>query len=390
MDNTDILIAGGGLAGVSLALLLCHHTDFSVTLVEAVELPPPGDTPFTPSFDARGTALTQGSLLTYQQLGLFDAIMENAAPIDLVDVSTRGYLGRTQMQAAEEGVAQLGAVIENRRLGRILLQALYAQPRIQLVMPNKVAQATRLESGYHVTLDDGQEAQCRLLVVADGARSHTRELLGISAHHDHTGEAALTANIAIDKPHQGRAFERFIKSGPLAFLPLPDERMAMVWTGRNSVIDELAALPEAELLARVQEESQLLDISVTRIGKKVAYPLILTQTAAQAIPYAVVVGNAAHTLHPVAAQGFNLTLRDLANLAETLAGAAHPGKLSVLQQYVDKRQVDQAVIKRFSHLLPDLFRVQFGPFAHARQLGLVGLSVLPGLRHKLARRAMGL
>src|SRR5690606_35735209 len=139
-------------------------------------------TPFTPSFDARSSALSQGSLLIYETLGLLDDIRANAAPISLVDVSTRGYLGKVELRADEEGVSQLGAVIEHRRLGRILLNAVHQEPRIHLLFPHKVTATRRQTDGYGVTLDDGSELACRLLVVADGARSQTRELLGIAAH----------------------------------------------------------------------------------------------------------------------------------------------------------------------------------------------------------------
>lgn len=390
--QTDILIVGGGLAGASLALLLCQRTSFSVTLVEAVTLPPADTTPFTPSFDARSSALSQGSLLTYAKLGLLDEILANAASIARVDVSTRGYLGKTELRADEEGVERLGAVIENRRLGRILLNAVRQQPRIQLLFPHKLTTATRLTDGYGVILDDGSELACRLLVVADGAYSKTRELLGIAAHHADSGEAALVLNVALAAgcDHQGVAYERFLDSGPLAFLPQTDARMAVVWTGKKAFVDELAALSDDAFLQRLQTQAAPLNIAVSGIGERVHYPLITTHSAAQAIPFAVVVGNAAHTLHPVAAQGFNLTLRDLDCLADCLAAADAPGELALLEQYVQARQTDQALIGRASSLLLEAFRVQFAPFAHARQLGLMALSVLPNLRSRFARRAMGL
>jgi 2-octaprenyl-6-methoxyphenol hydroxylase len=388
---TDILIVGGGLAGASLALLLCRQTNFSVTLVEAVNLPPADTTPFTPSFDARSSALSQGSLLIYERLGLLDDILANAAPISLVDVSTRGYLGRVELRAEEAGVPQLGAVIENRRLGRILLNAVHQQPRIRLLFPHRVTAAARQTDGYVVTLDDGSELACRLLVVADGARSQTRELLGIAAHHEDSGEAALVLNVAlaVGCEHQGRAWERFLDTGPLAFLPQTDNRVAVIWTGKKVFVDELAALPDEAFLARLQEQATMLGLHVSALGERVHYPLVTTHSAAQAIPFAGVVGNAAHTLHPVAAQGFNLTLRDLDCLAACLAGANHPGELALLEGYVQQRQIDQALIGRASGFLLDVFRVRFAPFAHARQLGLLAMSVLPGLRSRFARRAMG-
>lgn len=391
MKKTDVLIVGGGLAGASLALLLCHHTDFSVTVVEAADLPLPPIEPLTTSFNARSTALSQGSMLIYQKLGLHDSLMAAAASIMEVDVSTRGYLGQTRMTAAETGVAQLGAVVENRYLGRVLLDALYRQPRIALLSPCQVSGMTRCEDGYQVELNDGQSFFCRLLVAADGARSATREQLGIAAHHQDTGERAVVVNVALadDQPHQGVSYERFLETGPLAFLPLTDNRMTVVWTGKQAFVNELLALSDDDFLQQLQEQATLLGIKIARLGTRGHYPMILTQAAAQAIPFAVVVGNAAHALHPVAAQGFNLTLRDLDCLARCLEGRAHPGDLAVLEQYVRLREGDQALIREGSNLLLELFKVKFAPVAHARQAGLTGLSLLPGLRKAFARRAMG-
>lgn len=396
MITTDILIAGGGLAGASLALLLAERTDFTITLVEAANLPAVSEAPLTPSFNARSTALSQGSLQIYQQLGMLEALLAEAGLIRQVDVSTRGYLGQTRLRAEEVDEPQLGAVIENRYLGKLLLQRIHDCDAINLLVANKVTAARRLESGYQVTLAAGEELSCRLLVVADGARSSTRELLGIAAHHEDTGEAALVVNVKLKAAHQGIAYERFLDTGPLAFLPLSGEtkqsedRMTVVWTGKKVLIDELMELSDANFMARLQEQARLLKLPIEMLGKRSNYPMILTQSTAQCSPFAVVVGNAAHTLHPVAAQGFNLTLRDLDCLSQCLVGEAHPGKLSVLNGYLRQRESDQSLIKRASGQLPDLFRVSFPPFAHARQLGLVALATMPTLRQSFTRRAMGL
>ncbi len=389
-QTTDILIAGGGLGGISLALLLAAHTDYTVTVVEAHNLPEPSDEPFTPSFDARKIALSQGSLAVYESVGLLDELLANSADITTVDVSTKGYFGRTQIRADEEGVPRLGATIESRRLGRLLLTAAHQADAITLLSPRKITAAKRLEAGYAVTLDDDSQYQCRLLVAADGARSTTRDLLGISVHHHDTGEAALVLNATTNQPHNGIAYERFLDTGPLAFLPMSDERMAVVWTGAKALIDELAALSGDDFMARLAPEAELLHLSLSTPGKRAQYPLITSQSTAQVIPHAVIVGNAAHSLSPVAAQGLNLTLRDLDCLVRHIKAADNPGDLAVLEAYLAERETDQALVARFSGSLSRLFSTRFAPVAHGRQLGLVALSMFPGLRHRFARRAMGL
>lgn len=392
---SDIVIVGGGLAGASLAQLLGQQTKFSVTLVEAFTLPAEDAPTLAADFDARSTALTAGSLDIYQQLGLLDDLLAESADITLVDVSIRGYLGRTQLKAEEVQRSRLGACIESRRLGRLLLDSVRRQGNTRLLSPHKVTQLVRLDDGYRVVLDDATELRCRLLVVADGARSTTRGLLGIAGHHDDSGEAALTLNVALNGSHQGQSFERFLDSGPLAFLPLPPasdgdaERMTVVWTGKRELIDELMALSGDAFAQRLREQAALLDIDIQTLGKRASHPLVASHSAAQAIPFAVVVGNAAHALHPVAAQGFNLSLRDLDCLVSHLADAANPGDLDVLEAYVAERRLDQAIIGRASRWLPEIFRVRLAPFAHARQLGLVGMALLPGVRRAFTRRAMG-
>lgn len=390
LEKTDILIAGGGLAGASLALLLCRYTDFSVTLVEAAPFAKPSNDPLTPSFDARKLALAASSLATFEQLGLLPQLLAQSADILEVDVSTKGHLGQVRLTSAEMQVPRLGAVIESRRLGRLLLDSVFAEPRIRVLAPERVEQLTRRTDGYEVRLKGGANWHCRLLVVAEGAQSTTRDLLGIAAHHQDTGEAALVLNVAVETAPDGVAFERFLPTGPLAFLPLPEQRLAVVWAGKQAEVQRLAALDDAAFLAALQTEAEPLGIHIASLGQRAHYPLVTSHSAAQAIPHAVVVGNAAHALHPVAAQGFNLSLRDLDTLAQTLAGASDPGELALLEQYVAARQSDQVSVGLASSGLLSLFRVQFAPFAHARQLGMMAFSLLPGLRRSFTRRAMGL
>jgi|TARA_R110002073_G_scaffold68403_2_gene170024 2-octaprenyl-6-methoxyphenol hydroxylase len=387
--STDIVIIGGGLAGAALALLLRKRRAVSVTLVEAVPLPISNEVPFTPSFDARSTALSAGTLAIFSQLGIVDALLPYAADIDVVHVSRRGRPGFAEISASEENLSRLGAVVENRWLGRVLLNAVRADSGITVIAPDKAVALTRLEAGYKVCLESGTELVCRLLVAADGAESKTRDMLGVGAEHHDTGHAALIANIGLSQPHKGRAYERFVEDGPLAMLPMTDDRSALIWTGPRARIEHLLALSATDFLAQVQEQFGQRLGTLKSAGERVTYPLILTRTFAQALPHAVIVGNAAHTLHPVAGQGFNLTLRDLHLLADKVCAAPNIGELAPLQAYVDARVSDQALISRVSHWLPSFFRIQTGAVSHLRQLGLIAFDMLPAVRSRFARKAMG-
>lgn len=388
-EPAGILIIGGGMAGAALALLLRHRGAPSVTLVEAMAMPDP-DQPLSPSFDARRTALAAGTLDALEELGLLEELLTRAADILTVHVSRAGRPGVTRLRADEEGVPRLGAVMENRWLGQVLLRGLKRDDRIRVIAPDRVVSLRREPEGYVATLESGAELATPLLVVADGARSRTRDMLGIAAHHEDTGEDALIANVLTDKPHEGLAFERFTDQGPLALLPLTEGRMAVVWTGPRRYVDELAEAPDEQLLDHLQSHFGSHMGGFHRLGERSRYPLMLTRAVAQAIPGAVVVGNAAHTLSPVAAQGFNLTLRDLVALADRVATAPNPGDMALLRDWEEARRLDQVTVAAFSKGVGKLFRRCGGPLAHGRQLGLMALDLLPGPRHLFARRAMGL
>lgn len=388
------LIVGGGMAGAALALLLRHHGAPAVTLVESHAMAA-GEAPDTPSFDARSTALSAGSLAILDALGLQDAVLENAAGIDTVHVSRRGRLGLARLTAEEQQLPRLGAVVENRWFGHVLLAAVAHDPAITLRAPASLTGIRRTTEGYEATVDNGEAGPTEtlhtpLLIAADGARSRTRDWLGISARHQDIGHDALIANLGLAEPHRGQAFERFLDEGPLALLPLPGERMALVWTGPRDQVDAWMALDDDAFLGALRERLGATMPRLTRVGERARYPLVLSEACAQAVPFAAVVGNAAHTLHPVAGQGFNLTLRDLELLARRVGGEAEPGRLALLEQWAADRRADQSQIGHASRWLPELFRVRQPLFAHSRQLGLLALDLLPTARQRFARRAMGL
>ncbi|KAF0804607.1 oxygenase [Alcanivorax xiamenensis] len=389
MNPNGPLIVGGGMAGALLALLLRHHGCPSVTLVESHPLPAEAP-PETPSFDARSTALSAGSLKVLEQLGLLAPLLERAASINEVHVSRQGRLGLTRMLAEEHRLPRLGAVVENRWLGYLLVSALYRDDAIEVRAPDGVEAARRVSDGYIAKFNDGGERHTPLLIAADGANSRTRDWLGITARQQDIGHDALIANVAVAEPHKGRAFERFLDDGPMALLPLPDQRMALVWTGPRDQVDAWMAMDDTQALDALHQRMGAAPPALTAIGERHRYPLVLTEACAQAVPFGAVVGNAAHTLHPVAGQGFNLSVRDLAALAEAVGGTAHPGELACLSRWQQARRADQAWVTQASRQLPEWFRVRQPLFAHSRQLGLLALDLLPGPRRDFARRAMGL
>lgn len=396
-----ILIVGGGMAGASLALLLAQRSTHRVTLVEQAALAI--DTfPDTPSYDARSTALALGSAEIFSALGVWKTLAPYAAPIRHISISHQGKFGSARLDAADEGVAALGFVAENRHIGFALLAALRATG-VELRAPMRVAGAQRKGAGWSVELADGAQTDADLLVIADGVHSILRQALGIAVDSHDYGHTALVANLSAREPHAGVAFERFTRDGAIALLPLVSEqlgdrerdshRLALVWSAPTARAQELLALPEREFIAQLDDATGGRLGGITKVGVRNIYPLVRRVAVEQAVPGAVLVGNAAHLLHPVAGQGFNLTLRDLAVLADTLAQAERQnefiGDMTVLQRYVDARAHDQQLTAGLSHRLPQVFGNDNPLLSGGRDLGLLAFDLIAPLKREFARQTMG-
>jgi 2-octaprenyl-6-methoxyphenol hydroxylase len=233
----------------------------------------------------------------------------------------------------------------------------------------------------------------RLLVAADGGRSAIRERLGIPQHQFAYGHHAVIANVTPSLPHNGVAYERFTDSGPLALLPMTGNRCGLVWTVRDADLDGVLALDDRAFLAGLQQRFGFRLGRLGAVGRRSHYPLELRLAQTQVLERVAIIGNAAHTVHPIAGQGFNLGIRDVAALADTLIDAHHHGRdlgsLDVLQPYADGRRRDHRTVALATDVLARLFVNPLAPLRLARNLGMVALDTLPPLKHALARAAMG-
>ena len=389
MSRVQLAIIGGGLVGASLALALqegARQRGWRIVLIEPFA---PGNS-YQPSYDARSSALSYGTRQIYERLGLWPALSARAEPIRQIHVSDRGRFGATRLSAESEGVPALGYVVENAWLGQCLWQALDAEV-VEWRCPAEVTALQALGDGYRLTLNDGSQLDCDLAVLADGGRSGLREQLGIAVKTTPYGQNALIANISTAEAHQGQAFERFTDEGPMALLPLSENRSALVWTRQGGDAQRLAALPEREFLAELQLVFGYRLGALTQVGARYLYPLSLVEASEQVRPHLVVLGNAAHSLHPIAGQGYNLSLRDTLALAEALLDSpATPGDFSVLQDYLQRQRLDQQMTVGFSDQVTRLFSTAQPLLVAGRNLGLLGLDLLPPAKHWFARQAMGL
>ena len=393
--EADVLIVGGGLAGSTLAHALAQ-TPLTTVLVEARD---PSQLE-QPSFDGRATALANGSQRILASLGLWDRVAADAEPIRSIHISEFGRFGAARIHAQEEGVPALGYTLENRILGGTLWQALDAADGFTCLAPAKLSSLTVGEERVEAEVITAQERLslvAKVVVAADGANSQVRRELAIAAHEDRYEQQAIILNCATELPHAGRAFERFTPDGPLAFLPLSANRVAVVWTRSHEEASRVATLEDDVFGRELQAAFGYRLGRITRIGSRTAYPLTRLRSAAVIGSRAVLIGSAAVNLHPVAGQGFNLALRDVASLAEIFTEhldghtiAEDPGSVDVLDRYRQWREQDQKRVAALTHGLIRLFGYGALPLAASRGIGLMAFDLVPGAKAELARQTMGL
>ena len=390
----DVLIVGGGMVGASLALAL-SHTDKRVALIEAVA--PEADD--QPSFDERTTALGNGSRRIFEALGVWPHLAAHAGAVREIQVSDQGRLGGARLSAAEQRIDALGYVVPNRHIGAALWKQLAARPQILIRNPARVREVRLAEDAAHLVVAgrsnvavDGDAVEhfaARLVVAADGAHSLVRSAAGIAAVVEDYAQVAVVVQVATERPATGIAYERFTRTGPLAVLPLADGRYTVVWTLAPDRASEMLALDDAGFIAALQSDFGWRIGRLLRVGVRASYPLRLSRADAMAGRRAVLVGNAAQALHPVAGQGFNLGLRDAALLAQLLAVAQDPGMPAVLETYERRRAADRRGMIGFTDGLVKLFASDRAAVAAARGFGLMLFDMAPPLKRALSRLSWG-
>ena len=399
----DLLIVGAGLVGASLVCALeplIRQYHLRCALVEPLDLDEPKEKP--PSFDARASALSYGTQQIYQKLGLWQALNELAEPIKHVHVSDKGHFGFTRLNAGQEHVPALGYVIHNYRLGDVLLERLqqYRQEKlIDVFSPEQVTGLKPVTGGMavelsSVTTSSISSIKASLVILADGGRSGLMDQLGIVRESTQYHQHALIANLKLDRSHNGIAYERFAGKGPMALLPLKGNQSALVWTIPQESIDRIINLDDKAFLKTVQEQFGYRAGCFKAVSKRHSYPLSMTIAQEQVRPGLVILGNAAHALHPVAGQGYNLAIRDVMALVDNIAGSLQrgisPGDLTRLLSYESNQSADQQQTSAFCHHLVQLFSRHDKASVLARNLGLLGLDTLAPVKSRFAQKAMGL
>ncbi len=388
MDEFDIAIIGGGMVGASLALALAQ-AGRRIVLIEGVE----PESASQQSFDERTTALGNASRRILETLGVWNSLADQCGVIRTIHVSDAGRLAFARLSAVEQGIEAFGFVVPNRVLGTALWAHIRHQP-ISVRMPCSVASVRADAAGVTLNLaGDGPVAEltlrARLAVAADGARSVVRREAGITASEADYGQVGIVANVATDMAHTGTAYERFTAAGPLALLPLRDGTYTVVWARTPQDAAATLAASDEDFLKLLQQHFGWRAGRFIRAGRRASYPLRLTRANESVAQRTVLIGNAAQSLHPVAGQGFNLALRDVAALAELLAEEGDPGAPELLERYAQGRELDRRGVTRFTDGLIRLFGDSRAPVRLARDAGLLLFDLLPPAKRALARVSLG-
>jgi 2-octaprenyl-6-methoxyphenol hydroxylase len=399
----------GGLAGASLACALksvvlesaAADTKLKIAVVEAFEL----NADSQPCYDDRTVALSYGSRCIFDSMGLWSSLEPQAESIDSIHISDRGHFGVTRLTKQQEGVEALGYVLENRNIGQQLYAAMSESQDIHLFCPAELKTLHQDEKQVSVEIIiDGkvQALTAALLVAADGNNSQVLQMLNIGSSRKNYDQSALITNITPGKKHNNVAYERFTDTGPLAFLPMTQNRCSVVWTLTPEQAEYLYALDEADFLVQLQQRFGYRLGQIKKIGSRQVYPLFLQSATQMVHGRVVIIGNAAHSVHPVAGQGFNLALRDVALLSELIVDTQlnsgvdgsrtgnDIGTQAMLQEYARLREQDVKRVYRFTDTLVKTFSNAITSVAHLRSMGLLIVDILPDLKHQLAVQSMGL
>jgi 2-octaprenyl-6-methoxyphenol hydroxylase len=376
----SVIIVGSGMAGVTLACALAaENNSLSIALVDA--------TPSAAKTDARLIALSYSSVTLLQHLQLWPALAPHAAAIHQVHVSQRGKFGITRLDKDELGTPQLGFVVPAEFINTALADALANTPQIEIFRPATLQKLVTIDNQHTITLttpDGDMQLETTILIGADGTHSTVRKLADIATTIKDYQQTAIVTVTQLQRPHQHIAYERFHATGAVAMLPLPGNAAATIWTEASDRTQQLMQLSDTEFLQQLQQQFGYRLGRLLSTGARQTYPVQM-HTAAQVIKNNIVlIGNAAHTLHPIAAQGLNLTLAEIALLSQIIS--AHPANPD-WQRYLTWQQQQQSFSTRLSNQLPALFSTDFLPLTIATQLALLGLDLCQPAKRHFAKKA---
>lgn len=384
-EQFDVVIIGGGLAGASCALSLASYApDLTIAVIEANQ--PSGD--YHPSFDDRSIALAQQSVQFLQTANIFDPQASFAAAIKQVSVSDRGHFGKTHIDCNEFAQNALGYVVEVNPFGRSLHSQLMNTP-VKVFCPDTVASLNYQVDSAQLILESGAELNAKLVIIADGAQSPTRQLANINFNTKAYSQGAIIANIEVAGGHHNHAFERFTEHGPMALLPMSNNRYSLVWCMEPEQIKQHMALDDDAFISALQNDFGYRAGQFTKVGVRASYPLVYGRADSLFSHRTVLIGNAGHAIHPIAGQGFNLGLRDVQLLCELASSEHAMGSYAFVSEYAKQRSHDINTVMTLTDGLVRLFSNKSRILAFGRSCGLFTMDLCSSLKTPLAKQLMG-
>ena len=391
--RTEVLILGGGMAGMTLANALAGAGVATIVIDSA-----PQESLLDDRYDGRASAIAHGSAQVFRGIGLWPFLEADAGPILDIRVADGTVEGGPSAlflhyDHSEVGDLPFGYMIENRATRRALFEQAETLPALRRIAPARVAELTRDPAGVTAVLEDGRRIGSRLVIGAEGRNSPTREAAGIGVTRWSYDQTAIVCTVGHEREHCGVAVEYFLSSGPFAMLPMTGRRTNIVWTERPDLATRFLALDDAAFLAELHRRFGDWLGRIELAGPRFSYPLGLQHAARYTDRRLALIGDAAHAIHPIAGQGLNLGLRDVAALAESIVDARRLGLdiggADVLQRYERWRRFDTVLLAGVTDALNRLFSNDIPPVRLARDLGLAAVDRLPPLKRFLMRHAMG-
>lgn len=386
----DVAVVGGGLVGLSLAARL-GQAGISVALLEASE---PVLEWSPESIDLRVYAVTRASQRLFSELGAWEAIEPRAGAFRNMRVWDAGGAGEIHFDSADMGEPCLGHIVESRVIEAALLKVINGLPSVRRFCPALVEGFTDLGDWQQIELQGGNRLNASVLVGADGRNSRVRDYAGIHARASDYGQQGLVTVVSTERPHQHTAWQRFLPTGPLAFLPLFDGRCSIVWSARTDRARQLLELDESHFCEALSEAFDHRLGRVLACGERVLFPLMRQSAESYVKPRIALIGDAAHVIHPLAGQGVNLGLKDASELADRLLSARAAGRdigaLTVLRRYERARKGDNLLMMSVMDGFKHLFGSGIAPLRWARNTGLNLVDAAPLLKQQIMRAAMGL
>jgi 2-octaprenyl-6-methoxyphenol hydroxylase len=392
-DDAELVVAGAGLTGLLLAVA-CAGAGIETVVVDPQDPAAMADA----GFDGRTSAIAYGSRLVLDGIGLWPAVAGGAEAIREIRVADDNsplflHYDHRDLAAGGEGKTPLGYIVENRVLRRALLAQAAALPRLRLLAPRRIVATEAVEGGARAVLDGGESMRARLIAAADGKDSPLRRAAAIRAVEWRYRQTGIVTTVTHARPHAGIAVEHFLPGGPFAILPMTENRSSIVWTEHADLAPRLLALPEAEFAAELAARFGGFLGALEPIGPRWRYPLALLLAERYVARRLAMVGEAAHVIHPIAGQGLNLAIRDVAALAELVVDQRRRG-LDIgddlpLEVYQRRRRPDALLLAAVTDGLNRLFSNTIPPLRLARDLGLAAVNRLPPVKRFLMQHAMG-